>query len=250
MPGSDEQTLEERLGGIPLGHYYSPYPAAEDIDRAQAVWDAPPRLLPGIELNVAGQVELLKTFGELQAGFEFPVESRPDWRYRYDNQFFGYGDSDVLSAVIRHLAPERVIKIGSGFSSAVTLDINERFFSNSIACTFIDPEPERLMEVLRDEDVASATVIPGIVQDVPLETYDSLGERDILFIDSTHVVKAGSDVNHLCFEVLPRLRPGVWVHVHESSGRSSTPGTGSSAKGGPGPRHTFCVRSCNTTTTS
>jgi hypothetical protein len=53
------------------------------------------------------------------------------------------------------------------------------------------------------------------VQEVPLELFDSLGAGDVLFVDSSHISKMGSDVNHIFFEILPRLRAGVWVHFHD-----------------------------------
>jgi hypothetical protein len=95
------------------------------------------------------------------------------------------------------------------------LDVNELFFDSSMQMTFIEPYPERLFSFLKDADKNTATVLVNKVQEVPLDPFLALEENDILFIDSSHVVKVGSDVNHLVFEILPRLKKGVWIHFHD-----------------------------------
>jgi predicted O-methyltransferase YrrM len=117
--------------------------------------------------------------------------------------------------MIRHSKPKRIIEVGSGYSSAMTLDTNELHFGNSIRCTFIEPYPELLQSLLRPGDRERIEVLPVRVQEVPLERFAELESGDILFIDSTHVAKAGSDVPYLYFQVLPRLKPGVLVHIHD-----------------------------------
>jgi len=95
------------------------------------------------------------------------------------------------------------------------LDTRDRFLAGELELTLIEPYTDRLHSLLRPEDEAAITLIEQRVQDVPLSAYDVLEDGDVLFIDSTHVSKIGSDVNHLVFEVFPRLRPGVFVHVHD-----------------------------------
>jgi predicted O-methyltransferase YrrM len=128
---------------------------------------------------------------------------------------FAIGDALVLQAMLRIRRPERVIEVGSGWSSAVMLDTAERFLQRRPELVFIEPYPANLEAVLRDGDRSGVTIHARPVQDVEIELFDSLGPGDILFIDSSHVVKPGSDVNHLYFDVLPRLAPGVAVHVHD-----------------------------------
>ena len=118
----------------------------------------------------------------------------------------------MLHAMLRHLAPRRVIEVGSGYSSALMLDTAEQHQLGT-RFTFIDPEPERARGLLRSDDLAS--VITGTVKEIPLETFTELEPGDVLFIDSSHISRAGSDVNWLYFEVLSRLAPGVFVHVHD-----------------------------------
>lgn len=108
-----------------------------------------------------------------------------------------------------------MIEIGSGFSSFVMLDTNERFLDRSAKLTFIDPNPERLHSRLTPADQASAEIVARRVQDFPLERFGELSAGDILFVDSSHVAKLGSDLNHILFEIVPTLAPGVLVHFHD-----------------------------------
>nr|WP_259372700.1 class I SAM-dependent methyltransferase [Schlegelella koreensis] len=116
---------------------------------------------------------------------------------------------------MQHVRPRRIIEVGSGHSSAAMLDVDDRFLGSSTEFDFIDPYPERLLGLLRSEDRERCTVHAKPVQDVPLELFDKLEANDILFIDSSHVAKIGSDVVHLLTYVLPRLKRGVLVHVHD-----------------------------------
>jgi methyltransferase family protein len=111
--------------------------------------------------------------------------------------------------------PRRIIEIGSGFSSAVMLDTMDRFFNHAPHITFIEPCPVNLKQLLRPEDLSRVTLIENKVQRVPIERFTSLQRGDLLFIDSSHVLKCGSDVQFLMFDVLPRLPVGVLVHFHD-----------------------------------
>jgi hypothetical protein len=208
--------LKTALGGILPGHFHSPYPSPSDVKRqARQSWDELPRELPAIDLKVSEQLELLEVLKQFHDELNFPDRRTGGWRYYYHNDFFGYGDALVLAAMIRHLKPRRIIEAGSGFSSAVTLDTNERFFGNSIECTFVDPDFTRAHELLHPKDFERASFLQMELQDVPIATFASLAANDIVFIDSSHVSKVGSDVNYLFFEILPLLAAGVHVHFHD-----------------------------------
>jgi hypothetical protein len=97
----------------------------------------------------------------------------------------------------------------------MALDTNELFLGNTVACTFIEPYPDVLLSLVSGEDRERVEVIATRLQDVSLERFAALEENDILFVDSTHVSKIGSDVNHIFFEIMPLLRPGVYVHFHD-----------------------------------
>ena len=105
--------------------------------------------------------------------------------------------------------------MGSGYSSCVTLDVNEIYFSNQIDCTFIEPYPELLYSLVKEQDKERITILPNKLQDIDVSLFQTLEENDILFIDSSHVSKINSEVNYLFFEILPRLRKGVYIHIHD-----------------------------------
>jgi len=121
-------------------------------------------------------------------------------------------DAAVYHSMIRRYQPRRIIEVGSGFSTAVALDTAEdHHLSMDITC--IEPYPDRLESLIRTND--DVHLRRSIVQDVPLDIYTTLDAGDMLFIDSTHVAKAGSDVVWTTLRVLPNLRPGVLVHIHD-----------------------------------
>jgi Methyltransferase domain len=195
------------------GHFYSPIPAEADIRARLQQPDCAD--LPGIDLNIAAQRALLATF---RAGYHdllFPPARTAGTRYYFDQRMFCYVDAFALSAMLRHLRPQRIIEVGSGFSSAVMLDTIDRFFSEPPDLTLIEPDPARLRDVLRPDDFTRLALIEDLVQHVPLEHFMHLQAGDLLFIDSSHVLKCGSDVQFLLFDVLPRLPVGVVVHFHD-----------------------------------
>lgn len=119
---------------------------------------------------------------------------------------FGWADASVYRAMLGWLQPERIIEAGSGYSTMIALD-------EGYPVTCIEPHPDRLLSLVRPGD--PVTLLRQLVQDVPLSLYGELAAGDILFIDSSHVVKAGSDVCWLLLRVLPRLAPGAMMHLHD-----------------------------------
>lgn len=162
------------------------------------------------ELNEAKQIELATSIGPLWADFS------KSWnRYSSRNSFYCLSDGAVYYSMLRAFQPKRIIEVGSGFSSAVALDARDKGLHDA-ELTFIEPYPQRLLGLLEEKDHARTTLHKKPLQDVPLEEFDVLGEGgDFLFVDSTHVSKAGSDVNWLFFQVFPRLKPGVIIHIHD-----------------------------------
>jgi predicted O-methyltransferase YrrM len=213
---SNKQLLSNnQLAFAPPGHYYSPLP---DIDILNREGDRlfQPNEFDGVDLRAASQLGLLEELAPLATGFDWPAEPTAVRRYYRDNGWFEDGDAVVLFSMIRRFLPRRIVEVGSGYSSALMLDTNDLNFNSQMQLTFIDPNPDdRLSQLLRPADRAATTVIPSEIQRVSLDLFDTLEKRDILFIDSSHVSKIGSDVNHLLFNVLPRLREGVLVHFHD-----------------------------------
>jgi predicted O-methyltransferase YrrM len=198
------------------GHYYSPVPSIKELQRdAPRIFDRSFRTLPGVELNEAQQLALLTQFATFYEEQPFSESPREHIRFFFDNYWYGRADGLFLYSVIRCFRPRRIIEIGSGFSSAVMLDTNERFMDRSIQFTFIEPDSARLRKLLKKEDHQSIDIVEQPIQRVDPGIVDRLAANDILFIDSSHVSKAGSDVNHILFELLPRLASGVLVHFHD-----------------------------------
>lgn len=208
----ERDQLREMLGHPP-GHYYSPIPSFSDLARrAERIWGPPPAEIPGVDLNLEGQLALLSELARYSSEQPFSDSPQGGLRYHFDNNMYGTADGIVLYTMLRHLQPRRVIEIGSGYTSALMLDT----LGADVELTFIDPEPQRLRSLFQPGDEARATVIPRLVQDVEREMFTSLQAGDLLFVDSSHVTKIGSDVNLIVFELLPRIAAGVYVHVHDA----------------------------------
>ncbi|MGF6409869.1 class I SAM-dependent methyltransferase [Paraburkholderia sp. MM5482-R1] len=205
------------LGDVPPGHYYSPIPSIPDIKQNEArLFGNVSRTLPGIEFNEEAQVRLVGEFADKYYG-EMPFEphKKDGLRFYFENVMFSYGDATSLYCMIRHLRPRRIVEIGSGFSSAVSLDTNDLFFDGQIQCTFVEPNNERLLSLLTEKDKVTSKIVKSLAQDVDLSVFAELEANDILFVDSSHVSKIGSDVNRIVFEILPILAPGVQIHFHD-----------------------------------
>jgi predicted O-methyltransferase YrrM len=199
---------------VPPGHYYSPIPSVDDIETAaRSLPNA--TTLAGVELDEPGQRALLEELAAFYPSLPFTDSGASGLRYRFDNESYSYADGIFLYCMLRHLKPRRLIEVGSGYTSALTLDTNERFLDNRIECTFIEPDPKLLFSLITEADRERCRVIASRLQDVDLSLFDTLGPGDILFIDSTHVAKVNSDVNRLFFDILPRLAPGTIVHIHD-----------------------------------
>lgn len=200
---------------VPPGHFYSPIPSIQEIRENEEKIFQVLRELPAIDLNEEEQMQYFEALAGYYKELPFKDEKTAGLRYYFNNPNYSYSDAICLYAMIRHLKPQDIIEIGSGYSSCVTLDTNELFFRNKIACTFIEPYPELLLSLIKEDDKDAIKIIPMKLQEVELDQFASLAENDILFIDSTHVSKINSDVNYIFFEILPSLNSGVYIHFHD-----------------------------------
>lgn len=208
--------LRKTVGFVPPGHFYSPIPSLDEVQRDEAkIFQSFPSNIMGLELHEEEQLKLLNEFVVYYKEMPFQPEKHEGLRYYYENGAYSYSDAILLHCMIRHLRPRRIIEVGSGYSSCMMLDTNELFFGGSIANTFIEPYPELFMSLIKDTDKSNIKIIPSRLQDVDLGEFEMLQANDILFIDSTHVSKINSDVNRIFFDILPRLSPGVYVHFHD-----------------------------------
>jgi predicted O-methyltransferase YrrM len=201
---------------VPPGHYYSPIPSVSEIQEKEDQLFKPLIVEENVvDFNSDEQLVLLNQLHEYYTEIPFSEQKHEQFRYYYDNDFFSYADGIVLYSMLRYLKPTQVIEIGSGFSSAVMLDTAELFLENATSFTFIEPYPERLLSLLNPTDMSKIHLVEQKLEDIPLSTFKILKENDILFIDSTHVSKAGSDVNYYLFDIFPVLESGVYIHIHD-----------------------------------
>lgn len=202
---------------VPAGHFYSPIVDTQDLQARQAqIWPANPSDPAGIDFNQESHIQLLtevfpKYLPEYQYA-EILEESAELTEFFTRNSQFSWLDSRSLFVLLRHWQPKRIIEVGSGFSTLLMADVNQRYFSGAIEITAIEPYPRAFLTSGR---LGLKEVVVEKVQDVPLSWFDQLQAGDLLFIDSSHVSKTGSDVNRLFLDVLPRLNRGVRVHVHD-----------------------------------
>jgi predicted O-methyltransferase YrrM len=203
---------------FPAGHYYSTVVSIIDIKkREKEIWkNVDKDGISGIDLRSDEQIKLLNSLNSYYSQLPFTKEKQINLRYRFENDYYSYSDGIILYSMIRHFKPKRIIEIGSGFSSANMLDTSELFFDSQINFTFIEPYPEeRLIPIMKQRDREKITIIKKDVQAISLKVFEKLQAGDILFVDSTHAVKTGSDVNYILFEILPALQRGVLIHFHD-----------------------------------
>ena len=191
-------------------HFYQPIPDTRSL--SETLWDRPSELV-GINMNDAMQLDLLRNhFPKFRNEYDrFPVKPTGEpGRFHFNNGLFDGTDALVAYCIIRHFQPRLIIEVGSGFSSLVAAEAIARNKSSALIC--IEPFP---LDFLRQGFRGLHSLIEKKVEDMDLDFFSQLQSGDILFIDSSHTVKIGGDVNYLFLEVLPRLKPGVIVHVHD-----------------------------------
>ena len=199
-------------GGLqPLARWaQAPHPVElVDGEHLADTWD---QCLPttGVDLGETAALQLLRTvFPTYRAEYEqFPRQPSPSGGFYLDNGYFEAVDAEALYCMVRHFRPRTVVEVGSGFSTFVTRLALQANAGNG-RLVAIDPEPRTSIVGAIGEHIQSP------VQDVDPAVFAELAENDVLFVDSSHVVRTGGDVNFLIFDVFPRLQPGVLVHVHD-----------------------------------
>lgn len=198
-----------RIGVYPLlDHFYEPMwnPAhlRLPLDR--------PRALPGIRLDVERQRRFLAQLGCAAELRDLAALAPPDVGMYASQGSFGRGDAELLYAMLRHLRPRRMVEIGSGHSTLVALAAlrrNERDGAPPASLTCIEPYPRAFLAS------SGANVVARKVEELGFEPFEELADGDVLFIDSSHMIRPQGDVLHEVLEILPRLRRGVVVHVHD-----------------------------------
>jgi hypothetical protein len=208
--------LFERRGfHITPNHFYQPIPDTGALP--DSLWERPSEMV-GVDLREAEQLALLERLaGKYRAEYEAlprtPTSVPHEFYLR--NEAFGSVDAELLYCLVRELAPRRLFEIGSGFStrlSAQACRVNAE--RQGVTCELVAFEPYP-SPVLRAGFPGLTRLEPVKAQGIPLSEFARLEANDILFIDSSHVLKVGSDVQVELLEILPRLKPGVVVHFHD-----------------------------------
>ena len=203
----------QRLGiNITPNHFYWPVPDVADLAKREwPIYAAP----PGCDFLLRNQVELALHFAHSFVP-ELEWNSHPTAdSYHYNNGYFESCDAEVAYCMVREWKPRRIIEIGSGFSTramAQALRANRERDGVAGELITVDPNPERLPKNGLGDVV---TIVAERVQNLDIGLFEMLRADDMLFIDSSHVVSVGSDVVREYLQILPRLNPGVLVHVHD-----------------------------------
>jgi len=201
--------LLQRLGlSLVPNHFYSPVPDVAGL--SDHLWsDAPFKALRSSSVFCdSAFVEKARLFRETYLGEyqEFSKARSADGFFLFNGQFQAV-DAEVLYSFIRLLKPKRILEVGSGYSTLVMVEAAKRNPPCEIIC--VEPYPRTFLPKL------SIRLIENPVQEVDDKIYDQLDRQDILSIDSSHMIKTGSDAVHLYLNIFPRLKPGVVIHIHD-----------------------------------
>jgi predicted O-methyltransferase YrrM len=199
----------------PPGHFYSPI-ADPALVRANfdRIFDRS-KPVTGIPINFEEFRAKFREFPEAVDLMNIPETPTVGRRYFFQNPAFSYGDAATYCWMFASNRPRRVIEVGSGYSSCLLMDMRDAFDLQATEVTLIEPHLQLFRELVGDEKLSRVNLIESPVQEVEDRVFSSLEKNDILFIDSTHVTKIDSDVNHHLFRILPALKSGVLIHFHD-----------------------------------
>lgn len=205
-------TLGDKWGyHIRKFHYYDPLPNFSDITQEQILKK---RVSTAIDWNLESQINLLQKLSLYQSEIcQIKDEKDSSLRFNFFNDFYSEVDAAIYYTLIREIKPTKIIEIGCGYSTqiaALAIAQNQQEGkTGKIICIEPYPEPQ-LVEANLDVELLIERV-----ENIDLKIFEQLSPGDILFIDSTHTVKFGSDVCREILEILPTLTSGVWIHFHD-----------------------------------
>ena len=200
---------------FPPGHFYSPIPSVKEVRRQESRIFGRPASIPGVDLNEPGQRQIIAALAQYFPHIELSEKKRAGARFFYENPNYGRGEAIIYAGMLHYVRPRRVIEVGSGYTTLLLLDTLDQMNSRETTITCIEPVPDLLRSLLSADDAQRVKIHDCVAQDSELTWFEALQSGDILFVDSTHVGKVGSDVNFILFEVLPRLKSGVRIHFHD-----------------------------------
>lgn len=198
------------VGVFPIiDHYYEPQ---FDFRRRQLSY-AQDRALPGIDWNIAGQLEFLERFSYAQELSVLPKQKPNALEFYFNNGTFESGDAEYWYQLIRAVKPKRIVEIGSGNSTLMAIKAvhKNREQDADYECEHVCIEPYEMPWL----EKTGVTIVRKKIEDFDIAFFSKLEENDILFIDSSHVIRPQGDVLFEYLELLPTLKKGVIVHVHD-----------------------------------
>jgi hypothetical protein len=204
--------IAERAGFYVLPRvFWAPIPNPDEINSAAL---SLPRALPGIDLRAQAALTLLDELAKFASEIaKMPAEQTDGAELWLANGTYTDFDAASLYAILRHLRPRRYVEIGCGFSTRFSGAAIERNLGDGFPCEshFIEPYPSDFFLQQR---------LPGTfhrekIQRTSITLFEQLESGDVLFIDTSHVLTTQGDVEHELLRILPILKPGVWVHIHD-----------------------------------
>ncbi|HET8861520.1 class I SAM-dependent methyltransferase [Marivirga sp.] len=195
-----------KLGFFPIvNHYYEPRFDFRDYKQKK-------RKILGINFQDAFQLDLLRSFSYQKELISISNNTPKSGKYYYDNGSYPSGDSECYYSMIRKFQPSNIIEIGSGFSTLIAFEaINKNNQDNLTNTDLICIEPYEMPWL----DNLNIKLIREKVENIKNETFKKLKKNDILFIDSSHIIRPNGDVLYEIFEILPNLNSGVLIHFHD-----------------------------------
>jgi hypothetical protein len=194
--------------------YYSPVPNLKSLP--DDIWERR-SALGGVDLRVEAAIELIE--GELApfvAELDVPDSGpAPPGTFFLQNENYETVDAELLYAMLRARKPRRVLELGSGFTTLLIGDAARRNAVEGVETEHLAYDPFPRAQILGDDLLPPTRFEALPATEVPLEAFAWLQSGDVLFVDTTHTVKLGSDVNYIALEVLPTLAPGVIIHFHD-----------------------------------
>jgi predicted O-methyltransferase YrrM len=212
--GDAEEAIFSELGIYPiLDQYYHPLINPKKHLKKSLRED---RNLPGINFNAEGQLAILDKFNYNEELLAFPLEKKSmvdGDEFFYNNGFYESGDAEYLYNIIRLYKPSKIIEIGSGNSTLMAINAIEKNKSEDAGyqCEHICVEPYEMPWL----ETKNLKIVREKVEDMDLAFFKQLGQNDILFIDSSHIIRPQGDVLFEYLEILPLLKQGVIVHIHD-----------------------------------
>ena len=196
-----------KVGVFPIvDHYYDPLFNYRNIPKPTTVYSY-------LDFRDQAQLKFLRELSFATELKQLPRTGISNLKYYYQNGSFNSGDSELYYSIIRSLKPRTIVEVGSGFSTLMAIEaleqnrLDQSSYNGKLIC--IEPYEMPQLEKLNIE------LIRKPVENVSDEYFRTLGSGDILFVDSSHIIRPGGDVNHLILKILPALNQGVWIHFHD-----------------------------------